>query len=162
MSVCPVAGATTPVVPGECVDLAGNGAVDVAFVGGLELRAARADAAVEEVAVTFVPSDRSTTLVTPARPAGACGAKPCQATYSLTPGRAGPFTLDGRPSGGRPRLVLLAAPVGGGPNRTLATVEGGGLLSIRATLEPGEEAQLLHHQQGSDPVGPLAADISWP
>ena len=163
VAACPVAGATAPIATGECVDVAPASAVDVRFLGGVELRATGGDAAVEEVSVTYLPGDRTTTVVTPARPAGACAARPCEATYSLVPGRAGSFALDGRGGGGRPRLVLTAAPVaGGGSNRTLATVEGGGSLSIRATLEAGWEASLLHHEQGPDAVAALTAEISWP
>jgi hypothetical protein len=136
--------------------------VEVRFVGGVELRATGGDASVEEVTVTYVPGDRSTTVVTPARPAGACAARACQATFSLTPARAGSFSLDGRAGGGRPRLVLEARPVGAGSNRMLATVEGGGSLSIRGTLEAGMEASLLHHEQTPDPVAPVTAEISWP
>ena len=162
VSVCPVAGATAPVAAGDCVDLAAGATVDVRATGGVELRAAAANAAVEEIGVTYVPVDRSTTIVTPARPAGACAAQPCQATFSLTPPRPGSFTLDGRAGGGRPRLVLVSTPLGGGPGRTLATVEGGGSLSIRATLEAGAEATLLHHEQGDGAVAPVTAEISWP
>ena len=162
VSVCPVAGAAAPVAAGDCVDLGTGATVDVRFTGGVELRAAGATAAVEEVGVTYAPVDRSTTIVTPARPAGACAAQACQATFSLTPARPGSFTLDGRAGGGRPRLVLVSTPLGGGSSRTLATVEGGGSLSIRATLEAGAEATLLHHEQGEGAVAPVTAEISWP
>ena len=153
---CPV----TPVAPspvGECVELPGGATVELHGVG-VELAASRGEASADEVAVTYAAVDRSMTVVTPARPAGACEARPCNMTFTLTPGRPGPFTLDGRPGGGRPRLVLTATP----SNRTLATVEGGGLLSIRATLEAGAEASLLHHEQGPGPVAPVTAEIFWP
>jgi hypothetical protein len=162
VAVCPVAGATAPVAPGDCADLGAGATVDVGFTGGVELRATGAGAAVEEVGVTYAPVDRSTTVVTPARPAGACAAQPCQATFSLSPARPGPFVLDGRAGGGRPRLVLVSTPLGGGPTRTLATVEGGGSLSIRGTLEGGAEATLLHHEQGEGAVAPVTAELSWP
>ena len=162
VSVCPVSGATAPVTAGDCVNLGAAATVDVGFVGGVELRASGADATVDEVGVTYVPVDRSTTIVTPARPAGGCAPRACEATFSLTPGRPGPFALDGRGGGGRPRLVLVSTPLGGGPSRTLATVEGGGSLSIRGTLEAGSEATLLHHQQGEGAVAPVTAEISWP
>ena len=162
VTVCPVTTATAPAAAADCVDLGAPAAVEVRFVGGVELRATAVDAPVEEVGVTYVPVDRSTTLVTPARPAGACAARACQATFSLTPAGAGSFALDGRAGGGRPRLVLEARAVAGGSNRTLATVEGGGLLSIRGTLEAGMEATLLHHEQGPDAVAPMTAEISWP
>ena len=163
VDVCPVAGATSPVTASECVELPPQATVEVRFAGGVELRARAADATADELSVTYLPADRTTTLVTAARPAGACAARACEATYSLTPGRAGPITVDGRGGGGRPRLVLTAAPVaGGGSNRTVATVEGGGSLSIRATLEAGWEAALLHHEQGPDAVAALTAEISWP
>lgn len=164
MTACPVAGPATPVHAGECVGLGSGAAVEMAFVGGVELRATGADAAVDEVGVTYLPAARATTLVTPGRPSGACATAPCEATFSLLPGRAGAFVLDGHGAGGRPRLVLTATPAPGatGSNRTLATVEGGGSLSIRATLEAGTEPRLLHHQQGAGPVAPLTVEILWP
>ena len=162
VTVCPVTNATVPAPGADCVDLGPQAAVEVRFVGGVELRATAGDAAVDEVGVTYVPVDRSTTIVTPARPAGACAARACEATFSLTPARAGPFALDGRAGGGRPRLVLEARPTAGGSNRMLALVEGGGSLSIRGTLEAGMEATLLHHEQGPDAVAPTTAEISWP
>ena len=164
VTVCPVAGPTAPVNIGECVALGPDSAVDIGFVGGVELRATGADAAVEEVGVSYLPAARTTTLVTPARPAGACAARPCQATFSFLPGRAGAFVLDGRPAGGRPRLVLTSTDAAGAPdsNSTLATAEGGGSLSIRATLEAGSEARLLHHEQAADAIAPLTAEILWP
>lgn len=164
VTACPVAAATGPADAGGCVDLGRQAAVTIAFIGGVEVRATGAEATVDELAVNYLPAARSTTLVTPARPSGACGPAPCQATYSLVPGGAGAFVLDGQGSGGRPRLVLTAtAPTGSAvSNRTLATVEGGGFLSIRATLEAGSEARLLHHEQGPDATSPLTAEILWP
>ena len=164
VTACPVAGPAAPVSTRECVALGPDSVVAIPFVGGVELRATGADAAVEEVGVAYLPSARSTTLVTPARPAGACAARPCQATFSLVPGGAGAFVLDGRPAGGRPRLVLTSTGPAGAPgsNRTLATAEGGGSLSIRATVEAGSEARLLHHEQGADAIAPLTAEILWP
>jgi len=164
VTACPVAGPTDPVTLGECVALGPDSLVDIDFVGGVELRAAGAETGVEEVGVTYLPAARTTTLVTPARPAGACAPQPCEATFSFLPGRAGAFVLDGRPAGGRPRLVLTSTAAGGTPgsNRILATAEGGGSLSIRATLEAGSEATLLHHEQGTDAIAPLSAEIVWP
>ena len=161
VAVCPVAGVTAP-PPDHCRVLAANGTVQLPFTGGVELRATGPDAAAEELTLTYVATDRTMTLVTPARPAGACAGRPCETTFSLVPGRAGPFTLDARGGGGRPRLVLTTAPAAGGQGRTLATVEGGGLLSIRATLEAGWDATLLHHEQGPDPMAAVTAEISWP
>lgn len=156
VAACPPAG-------GDCLELRPDSTTEAAFPGGVELRAAGDDATVEEVAVTYVPVDRTTTLVTPARPAGACAGPPCEATYSLTPGRAGAFSLNGTGGGGRPRLVLTAvSPNTAVSNRTLATVEGGGHLSIRATVEAGWEASLLHHEQTPDPVAAVTLEISWP
>lgn len=169
VEACPVAGPGTHVTPGDCTDVGPGATVDVPSRGGVELRATGAGASmVEEVGVTYVPVDRTTTVVTPSRPAGACAARPCQAAFSLTPGRPGEFTLDGRAGGDRARLVLESVPAGtpatgsGTSNRTLATVEGGGSLSIRATIEAGREAVLLHHEQGPDAVAPVTAEISWP
>ena len=165
VSACPVRGVTAPVGGGDCVEVGAGATVDVDVAGeprGVELRAVGAGATVDEMEVTYVPVDRSMTLVTPARPAGACAAQPCQATYSLGPPRPGPFTLDGRAAGGRPRLVLVSTPVGGGASRTLATVEGGGSLSIRATLEAGAEATLLHHEETQAAVAAVTAEIFWP
>lgn len=152
-----------PLASGDCVEVGPDSAVVVGFPGGVELRATAAEVATEELAVTYLPADRTTTLVTPGRPAGACAARPCEATYSLTPVRAGPITVDGKGGGGRPRLVLTTSPAGTtGSNRTLATVEGGGSLSIRATVEAGSDATLLHHQQEPGAVAPVTAEISWP
>lgn len=160
VSVCPIALSLPSPNDGACSDLPAGGAVELPFLGGLELRAAGAQAALEEVTVTYVPASRATTLVTPARPAGACPAA-CDTTFALIPGGAGSFVLNGQGAGGRPRLVLTA--VGAGvSNRTLATVEGGGSLSIRASLEAGSEARLLHHEEGPGPTAPMTAEILWP
>jgi len=160
VSVCPIASASPSPRDGECVDLPAGGGVELGFLGGLEARATSVPATVEELLVTYVPATRHTTVVTPARPAGVCAAA-CETTFALVPGGAGAFVLDGRAGGGRPRLVLTA--VGAGvSNRALATVEGGGSLSIRATLEAGSEARLLHHEQGPGPVAPVTAEILWP
>ena len=160
VTVCPVAGPTAAVDAGGCAALGPGASVELPWIGGVELRATGARAAVEEVAVTYPPAARTTTIVTPARPAGACATAACEAVFTLTPGGAGAFSLDGRAGGGRPRLVLTS--VGPSSNRTLATVEGGALLSIRATLEAGSEARLLHHEQSEGPIAPVTAEISWP
>jgi hypothetical protein len=165
VEACPVAGATAPPVPGDCTQLRPDATVELPFRGGVEVRAGGAAARAGEVALVYLPADRNTTLVTPAHPAGACDPAACRAIFSLTPGRAGEFVLDGRAGGGRPRLVLESVAAGGGQggsNRTLATVEGGGTLSIKATLEAGREAVLLHQDQGPGPVAPVTAEISWP
>lgn len=161
VSVCAIAFSIPSPNDGPCPDLPAGGAVDVPFRGGVELRASGARAALDEVSVTYVPASRATTLVTPARPAGACLAPACEATFALVPGGAGAFGLTGQGAGGRPRLVLTS--VGAGvSNRTLATVEGGGSLSIRASVEAGSEARLLHHEEGSGPIAPLTMEILWP
>ena len=161
LSVCPVPLSSPSANDGACVDLPADGAVALPFLGGIELRATEGAIAVEEVAVDYVPATRATTLVTPARPAGACQATACETTFALVPGGAGAFVLTGQAAGGRPRLVLTA--VGAGiSNRTLATVEGGGSLSIRASLEAGAEARLLHHEQGAGAIAPVTAEILWP
>jgi hypothetical protein len=162
VTACPVAGESSPITPAACVDLGPNAGLELASTGGVELRATAGDATLDDVAVTYVAADRSTTIVTPARPAGACAARPCEVTFSLTPARPGPFALDARGRGGRPRLVLTSVARAGGSNRTLATVEGGGSLSIRATAEAGSELSLLHHEQGPDAAAPVTAEISWP
>jgi hypothetical protein len=164
VSACPVPGATAAVVAAECVDLGAAGTIELPATGGVELRATAAEASVDEVSVTYVAATRATTVVTPARPAGACAVRPCEATFALVPARPGSFVLDGRAGGGRPRLVLTAVPAAGGAgsNRTLATVEGGASLSIRASLSAGEEASLLHHDEGSGAIAPVTAEILWP
>ena len=160
VSACPVALSIASPRDGDCIDLAAGG-VELPFLGGVELRATGSQAAVEEVAVSYVPASRATTVVTPSRPAGACQATACEATFAMVPGGAGTFVLTGQAGGGRPRLVLTA--VGAGvSNRTLATVEGGGSLSIRASLDAGSEARLLHHEQGPGPIAPVTAEILWP
>jgi hypothetical protein len=160
VTVCPVARAVGPADAAGCADLGAGGPVEVPWTGGIELRATGGRATVEEVAVSYPPGDRRTTIVTPARPAGACAAAACETTFSLTPAGAGAFVLDGQAGGGRSRLVLTA--VGPGSNRTLATVEGGAALSIRATLEAGSEARLLHHELTEAAVTPVTAEILWP
>ena len=161
MSACPITLSIPSPNAGACADLPAGGTVELPFLGGVELRATGAPATVEEVAVSYVPASRATTVVTPSRPAGACQATACEATFALVPGGAGAFVLTGQAGGGRPRLVLTA--VGAGvSNRTLATVEGGGSLSIRATLEAASEARLLHQEQGPGPIAPVTAEILWP
>ena len=161
VAACPIALSIPSPNDGACVDLPAGGALELPFLGGVELRATGAPAGVDEVAVTYVPATRATTLVTPARPAGACQVTACEATFALVPGGAGAFVLTGQAGGGRPRLVLTA--VGAGvSNRTLATVEGGGSLSIRATVDAQSEARLLHHEQGPGPIAPVTAEILWP
>jgi hypothetical protein len=160
LTACPVAAPTGPVDAGGCVDVGPAGVVVTTAGGGVEVRAAGPEATVDELAVNYPPAARTTTIVTPARPAGACAARACEATYSLLPGGPGAFVLDGRAGSGRPRLVLTS--VANSSNRTLATVEGGGNLSIRATLEAGSEARLLHHQQEDGPIAPVTAEILWP
>lgn len=160
VAVCPIALTVASPRDGACVDLPAGGAVELAFLGGLEARATAATATVEELLVTYVPASRATTVVTPARPAGAC-LTACDATFSLVPAGAGAFSLDGQAGGGRSRLVLVSVGAGAS-NRTLATVEGGGSLSIRATVEAGSEARLLHHEEGPGAVAPVTAEILWP
>lgn len=160
VSACPIALSIPSPTDGPCPDLPAGGAVEVPFRGGVELRANGGQAAFDEVTVTYVPLSRAVTLVTPARAAGACQPA-CEATFALVPGGAGTFLLSGQGGGGRPRLVLTS--VGAGvSNRTLATVEGGGSLSITATLEAGSEARLLHHEEGPGPIAPVTAEILWP
>ena len=161
LSACPVADAVAAVSAAACVALDAGRAVDLPM-RGVDIRATGGDVAVDEVTVTWVPADRSMTLVTPARPAGACAAQPCQASFSVTPPRPGAFSLDGHPGGGRPRLVLVSNTPAAGSIRTLATVEGGGSLSIRATLQAGEQAVLTYSEQGAAAVAALPADVSWP
>jgi hypothetical protein len=160
VTACPAATATGAADAAGCVDLAPRSAVTMAFVGGVEVRATGPAATVDELSVNYLPAARTTTILTPARPAGACAARACEATFSLVPGGPGAFSLDGRSAGGRPRLILTS--VGPNSNRTLATVEGGGNLSIRATLEAGSEARLLHHEQSDGEIAPLTAEIVWP
>ena len=163
VSACAATGPDAPVSSTGCVDLKADSPVTLS-TGAVEFRATGAGVTVEEVSVTYAAVSRSTTVITPSRPAGACASRPCDAVFSLTPGRPGPFVLDGQAAGGRSRLVLTAVPTAGGSgsNRMLATVEGGAELSIRATLEPNTGAELLHHEQGADAISPLRAEILWP
>lgn len=162
LSACPVPDATTAANPAACVDLVAGSDVDLSPARGAEIRAAGAGARVEEVSLTYLAQDRSTTLVTPARPAGSCAATACLATFSLSPPRAGSFALVGRASGGRPRLTLRAERPPNGGSRVLATAEGGGALSITATLEPSVEAVLEYHEQVDGAVGAVVMEILWP
>jgi len=60
-------------------------------------------------------------------------------------------------------VLTSVAPTGASSsNRTLATVEGGAALSIRATVEAGSEARLLHHDDDAGAVFPVTAEILWP
>jgi len=164
MAACPVTGSTAPVLATNCIDLRADGSVALSPTGGVELRATGPEAGVEEVSVSYVPASRATTVITPSRPAGACAARACEATFSLLPARPGPFALDGSGGGGRPRMVLTAVPAAGavGSNRMLATVEGGGSLSIRASLDAVSVASLLHHEQDLGAVASVTAEILWP
>ena len=162
LSVCPVADAATAANPADCADLGAGRDLDVGPSRGVEIRATGTGATVDEIAVTYLPQDRSTTIVTPARPAGSCAATGCRTTFSLSPAQAGSFALDGRPGGGRPRLTLRAEQPAGGGSRVLAMAEGGGALSITATLEPSAEAVLEYYEQLDGAVAALAMDISWP
>lgn len=161
LSACPVADAVTPVDPAGCADVGAGRTVDLGAHRGVEIRSGAAGVAVEEVAFSYVPVDRSTTVVIPARPAGACATTACEAAFSLAPAQGGVFTLDGRAGGGRPRLVAEAVTSAGG-SRVLATVEGGAALSIRATLEPSAQAVVRYREQAEGPVAALSMDISWP
>lgn len=162
VSVCATADAGSPVDTSRCADLGAERVVEVGSGKGVEIRAADRGVSVEEVAVSYVAVDRSMTLVTPARPAGSCSVTACEAAFSLSPARAGPFSLDGRAGGGQPRLVLEAVGAPGGGSRVLATAQGGGFLSLRATLEPSAEAVVLYREQGEGPVGALTMEILWP
>lgn len=161
LSACPITDAGSPANLPACAALEASGTVELAAPRGVEIRATGAGATVEEVAVSYLPIDRSTTVVIPARPAGSC-AVACEATFTLSPTQAGSFALQGRAGGGRPRLTLQAR--GGSPpgSRVLATVEGGAALSISAVLEPSAEAVLLYREQVEGAVGALTMEISWP
>ncbi len=161
MTACPVTSVAGPATTAACVDLSATSAVEVA-AWGVELRATGAAAAVDEVTVTYVPADRSVTLVTPARPAGACSAQPCQATFSRSPPQAGTFSLVGRAGSGRPTLTLSSNSGPGGSIRTLAMVQGGGNLSITATLDAVSEATLAYRDDSASTVPGLTAEILWP
>ncbi len=162
LSVCPVADAMAAVAPATCSDLGVERVVELGAATGVEVRAGGVAASVDEVTVTYLPTDRAMILVTPARSPGSCPATACDAAFSLGSPRAGPFTLDAPGSEGRRRLVLQAVSVVGGNPRALATVEGGGALSIRATLEASAEAVVLSHELLDGAVGALAMKISWP
>lgn len=161
LSVCPVADVSGSADPSGCVDLGAGRDVDLGGGRGVEIEARGGVATVEDVALTYLPVDRSMTIVTPARPASTCSATPCEATFAVTPARPGPFSLAAQPGGGRPRLTLRSE-VAGAPPRVLATVAGGGALSITATLEPAAEAVLLYREQMEGPVAALPMEISWP
>lgn len=161
VTACPIASVAGPATSAACVDLVADRAISVA-AWGVELEAAGADAVVDEVTVTYVPADHSLTLVTPARPAGACGVRPCEATFSLTPPEAGTFSLGGRAGAGRPRLTLSSNSAPGGSISTLATVEGGGNLSISATLDGVAPATLAYRDGSSGAVPAFTAEILWP
>jgi hypothetical protein len=160
VTACPVATVAGAVSAG-CADLVAGRAVDVA-AWGVDVRASGADAVLGELAVTYLPADDSVTLVTPGRPAGACAARPCEASFSLTPPQAGTFSLDSRAGGGRPRLTLSSNSGPGSSIRTLASVEGGGTLSISATLDATSVATLAYFEQGSGAVPAVTAEILWP
>ena len=162
LSVCPVTDASSPANPVGCVALEASGPVDLSAPGGVEIRATGSGATVDEVALSYAPVDRSTTVVTPPRPAGSCAATACEATFSLSPPQGGSFTLQGRAGGGRPRLTLQAEGGATAGSRVLATAEGGAALSISATLEPNAQAVVLYREQVEGAVGALTMEISWP
>lgn len=158
VTACPAVDVAGPAGPGGCAPLEEGRPVELA-AWGVDLRAPAGDASIDEVSLAYAPADRSITLVTPTRPAGSCGpASPCRATFSVTPARAGSFSLDGRAGGGRPRLVLSNS----GSITPLVTVEGGGNLSIRATVDGGSPATLAYSEESTGAVPALTAEILWP
>ena len=162
VTACPAIDVAGPAGPGGCAPLEDGHPLELA-AWGVDLRAgAGGDATVDEVSLTYVPADRSVTLVTPARAAGSCGpARPCLAAFSITPARAGPFSLDGRGAGARPRLTLSNTAPNGSIN-TLVTVEGGGNLSIRATLDGASPASLAYREESAEAIPAFTAEILWP
>jgi hypothetical protein len=161
LTACPVTSVAGPATAAACVDLVVGRPVDVA-AWGVELRATGVEATVDEVTVNYVPADRSLTLVTPARAAGVCAARPCQATFSLSPSQAGTFSLDGRAGEGRPRLTLTSNSPPGSSISTLATVEGGGNLSITASLDGAATPTLTYRDESFGAVPAFTAEILWP
>jgi len=158
VTACPAVDVAGPAGPGGCAPLEDGKPLELA-AWGVDLRAAAGDASVDQVTMTYLPADRSITIVTPTRPAGSCGpASPCRATFSVTPAQAGSFSLDGRAGGGRPRLVLSNT----GSITPLVTVEGGGNLSIRATVDGGSPATLAYSEESTGAVPALTAEILWP
>jgi hypothetical protein len=63
---------------------------------------------------------------------------------------------------GRPRLTLSSNRGPGGSISTLVTVEGGGNLSIRATLDGTSEATLAYAEESAEAVPALTLEILWP
>ena len=161
VTACPSVDVAGPSGPVGCADLDPGGTLELA-AWGVELRARAGQVDVDEVTMTYMPADHSVVLVTPARPAGSCAPRPCTAEFSLSPSNPGTFSLDGRASGGHPRLTLSSNSSPIGSIRTLATVEGGGNLSIRATLDGVSEVTLAYREEGSGPVPALTAEILWP
>jgi hypothetical protein len=162
VTACPAIDVAGPAGPGGCAPLEDGHPLELA-AWGVDLRAGAAgDATVDEVSLTYVPADHSITLVTPARAAGSCGtARPCLAAFSITPAHPGPFSLDGRGGGARPRLTLSNTGPNGSIN-TLVTVEGGGNLSIRATLDGASPASLAYREESADAIPAFTAEILWP
>jgi len=162
VTACPAIDVAGPAGPGGCAALEDGHPLELA-AWGVDLRAgAGGDATVDEVSLTYVPADHSITLVTPARAAGSCGpARPCLAAFSITPAHAGPFSLDGRGGGARPRLTLSNTGPNGSIN-TLVTVEGGGNLSIRATLDGASPASLAYREESAETIPAFTAEILWP
>lgn len=169
VEVCPVdAGGAARRGPGGCARPGPDEALEVgggSGIEGVEVRqpaGARGGAApVEEVTLTYRPAGRAITLVVP-RPAGACLADRCRATFELAPSGSGTFVLEAHPQGGRPELTLLSGPADRPGSRSLATVEGSSNLSIRASVEAGSTPQLVF--QEGDPGGgaALAMELFWP
>jgi hypothetical protein len=161
VTACPAIDVAGPAGPGGCAPLEEGRPLELA-AWGVDLQAAAGDVAVDEVSLTYVPADHSITLVTPGRRAGSCGpARPCLAAFTVTPPHTGSFSLDGRGSGARPRLTLSNRGPGGSIN-TLVTVEGGGNLSIRATLDGASEATLTYREETEDAFPAFTAEILWP
>lgn len=112
---------------------------------------------VDDLSITYLPGSRSMTVVMPSlAPTGAsCSAARCP-VLRVEPAGAGEFTLRATAPRGSPRLSLEAG------SRTLATVEGGNNLSIRATLDALSGARLVYLNPGSEAVPPLSMAIAWP
>jgi hypothetical protein len=189
VELCPVGGASaTPdeggcvvATPGRAVALAlgaGSGGGAGGGLRGVLVRprtgSSGASSAVVDVTFTYRPGADSLTVVTPPLgPYGGAGGAidgGGEMTFELTPTGRGTFQLvaDGR--GGRPRVTLRSgrpdsASGNGGTassSRVVSTVEGGGRLSIRATVEGPDGVSLTLRNLGPDTLAPLELALVWP
>ncbi len=156
--VCPVGGVAGPPPATGCVVATDGRAATVALDGGANgvlLRApegaAGASVRASEVTLIYVPGgDRITVVTPPVAPSetpGDCPGGVCEMAFELSPTGSGTFVLDADGRGARPQLTVQSG-LPSGPSRVLSIVEGGGRLTVRATVDGRSDARVMLRNQG--------------